>query len=91
MADKTRFEEVRTAKPVHPLGFDCAKCKHVVKDPTPHSTAMKCNRYPPRAEPVKQQGTIVGWMSITPPVQAGEWCGEFKPILPAVYGTFFDA
>lgn len=76
MVERNRIE--MPAKPVHPLGWTCETCFYVVKDTTPGSHAMKCCRYPPRSEAVKQQGQIVGWMSISPPVQAGEWCGEFK-------------
>lgn len=75
--DRTRPQRIEVVKPEHPLGWNCSNCFHVVKDPTPGSNGMKCVRHPPRSEPVKQQGQIVGWMSICPPVQDGEWCGEF--------------
>lgn len=74
--EKLRDPRIEVVKPVHPCGWACEKCFHVVKDST--SPAMKCVRYPPRSEAAKQQGQIVGWMSISPPVQMGEWCGEFE-------------
>lgn len=82
MAEKDRTDRTRLipVKLIHPLGWVCENCFHAVKDPTPGSTAMKCSRNPPRSEAIKQQGNIVGWMSITPPVQMGEWCGEFESI-----------
>lgn len=77
MADKTRFEIAK--KPVHPLGWACEICMHVVKDHTPGSNAMKCVRYPPTAQMITQ-----GFISISPPVNLGEWCGEFKTLPPVV-------
>ena len=76
-------EKTRMVVPVvleHPLGWKCEECFHVVKDPAPGSKQMKCCRFPPRSEAVKGQGQIVGWMSISPPVQQGEWCGEFTSL-----------
>lgn len=64
----------------HPLGYDCEKCQHVVKDPQPGSAAMKCCRYPPTPQVTIDQRTGgVAFMSIQPPVQPGEWCGEYAP------------
>lgn len=82
MAEKTRFVQPVTIE--HPLGWKCEICFHAVKDPTPGSKQMKCCRYPPRGEAIKQQGQIVGWMSVSPPVQEGEWCGEWKPVAPVM-------
>lgn len=77
MADKTRFEI--PAKPVHPLGWACENCFHVVKDSTPGSHAMKCTRNPPSAQAmIGHGGQFAGAISISPPVNVGEWCGEFR-------------
>jgi hypothetical protein len=75
MADKTRFEI--PAKPVHPLGWKCDICFHVVRDPTPGSKALKCVRNPPVPQFV-QMGGQQACVSISPPVQPDEWCGEWK-------------
>jgi hypothetical protein len=77
MSEKDRSRFIVPEKPKHPLGWNCSTCFHVVKDTTPNSKAMKCCRYPPRSEPAMQQGQIVGWMSISPPVTEGDWCGEW--------------
>jgi hypothetical protein len=64
-------------RPVHPLGYACENCFYVVKDPTPGSRAMKCCRYPPLGQMVTlggQQATV----SISPPVNPDEFCGEFS-------------
>lgn len=71
MADKTRFEIPKKA--AHPLGWACENCFHVVKDTTPGSKAMKCCAHPPQAQFIQQ-----GIISVSPPVQYGEWCGEYK-------------
>lgn len=72
-------------KPVHRLGWSCENCDHVIKDSTPGSTAMKCVRYPPQAQLITM-GQGQAWASVSPPVQAGEWCGEFAPIPQATNG-----
>jgi len=61
-------------KPRHPLGWSCEDCFHVVKDTTPLSKAMICRAHPPVAQLVQQ-----GVASLFPPVNEGEWCGEFNP------------
>lgn len=74
MVDKTRFEI--PPRPVHPFGWACINCFHVVKDTTPGSKALKCVRNPPQAHMV-MMGQSQACVSISPPVQADEWCGEF--------------
>lgn len=77
MADKTRF--VVPEKLIHPLGWACENCFHIVKDPTPGSRQMKCCRYPP----VPQFHSMSGGqavIAISPPMQPGEWCGEFQTV-----------
>lgn len=81
MAEKTKF--IEPVRITHSLGWACENCFHVVKDQTPGSVQMKCCRYPPRGEAIKQQGQVVGWMSVSPPVRMGEWCGEFQTRLDA--------
>lgn len=74
MSERTRF--VVPEKPTHPLGWACENCFHVVKDTTPGSRAMKCCRHPP----VPQFAAMSGGqaiIAISPPVQEGEWCGEW--------------
>jgi hypothetical protein len=73
--DRTRFEIVKA--PEHPLGWKCEDCVHVVKDPTPGSVQMKCVRYPPNVQFVNMGNGGPQMMSISPPVQLGQWCGEF--------------
>jgi hypothetical protein len=62
--------------PVHPLGWSCEKCFHVVKDP--NSTQMKCCRFPPISTPVMDGRGGMQFVTSSPPVQVGIWCGEFK-------------
>jgi len=77
MSDKTRFQIPE--KPKHPRGWACENCFHMVKDNRPGSTAMKCTRNPPVPHPlIGPGGQFQGAMSISPPVNQGEWCGEFK-------------
>jgi hypothetical protein len=65
-------------KPKHPLGWSCASCFHVVKDPTPGSVAMKCTRYPPNTQAlIGPQGQFQGTIGLSPPVTPNDWCGEF--------------
>ena len=73
--DRTRF--VIPEKPKHPLGWDCETCFHCVKDHTPGSAAMKCTRYPPNPQAVMGPGNTLQFLSIAPPVNKGEWCGEY--------------
>lgn len=80
MVERTRFEIPK--KPVHPLGWKCEDCCHVVKDTTPGSKAMKCVAHPPQAQFV-MMGQSQACVSVSPPVQEGEWCGEFRPIANA--------
>lgn len=68
--------------PKHPLGWSCGTCRHVVRDPSPGSEAMKCVRYPPTAQATMDPVRGLGFMSISPPVQPGEWCGEYSPNTP---------
>jgi hypothetical protein len=77
---------VMPEKPKHPLGWACENCFHVVKDTTPNSIAMKCCRYPPDAQALNMGGGAMQVMAISPPVQLGEWCGEYAiapPVLNA--------
>jgi hypothetical protein len=69
MADRTKF--VIPEKPKHPLGWTCDDCFHVLKDPV--GGQMVCQRFPPTAQVMPN-----GIMSLHPPVNKGEWCGEFK-------------
>jgi hypothetical protein len=87
MVDKTRF--VQPVRLVHPLGWNCENCFHVVKDPTPGSKQMKCCRNPPVPQ-FAQMGAGSAVIAISPPVQAGEWCGEFIS-LPKVLSSCPDA
>lgn len=65
-------------KAKHPLGWACENCFHVVKDTRPGSSAMKCVRYPPAAQLMQVPGPGgIAWASVSPPVQEGEWCGEY--------------
>jgi hypothetical protein len=74
MVERTRFNVPE--KPKHSLGWDCQNCFHVVKDT--QSKAMKCSRNPPSAQMV-MLGNSQACVSVSPPVQVGEWCGEFTP------------
>ncbi|HMD55717.1 MAG TPA: hypothetical protein VKJ65_14315 [Phycisphaerae bacterium] len=81
MADKTRFAEAPKAT-MHPLGWDCADCFHVVKQLMPDRGAgqivMKCCRYPPTTQGIfGPRGEFIGSASIVPAVNPGEFCGEF--------------
>lgn len=77
MSERTRF--VEPEKPVHPMGYRCENCLHVVKDLRPGSRAMKCCAHPPTAQGIfGQHGEFAGTISISPPVNEGEFCGEFK-------------
>lgn len=83
MAEKTRFEVAH--KPKHPLGFTCEKCFHVVKDHVPGSKAMKCVRNPPQVQ-FLMQGGGQAIISVSPPVQPDDWCGEFDDRDAAIQG-----
>jgi hypothetical protein len=72
MTERTRF--VVPEKPKHPLGWNCSNCFHVVK--SPDGKQMKCCAHPPYGTMVNMQGGMAA-VSINPPVQDGEWCGEF--------------
>lgn len=74
--DRPRF--VIPEKPKHPLGWACEDCFHVVKDTAIGSKSMKCCAHPPIAQLVMMGGGQAA-VSINPPVQEGEWCGEFIP------------
>lgn len=79
--DRTKFDSQRAAiptKPVHPLGWACENCFHVVKDTlTPQ---MKCCRNPPSPQFAMMPGGAQAVIAISPPVQLGEWCGEFRSV-----------
>jgi hypothetical protein len=75
-----RRPRIEISRPVHPQGWDCERCAHVVKDTTPGSKAMKCCRFPPFPHmSVDQRTGQFAFISVAPPVQPGEWCGEYKP------------
>jgi hypothetical protein len=74
MSEKDRTRFTIPEKPKHSLGWACENCFHVVKDTA--SKAMKCVRYPPHAMLMNVPGGQA-WASVSPPVQAGEWCGEY--------------
>jgi hypothetical protein len=75
-----RIQMMQPEKPKHPLGWACEDCFHVCKDTRPLSEAMKCTAHPPTAQALfNQMGQMVGALSIAPPVNLGEWCGEFNP------------
>jgi hypothetical protein len=74
MSEKDRTRFVIPEKPRHPLGWACENCFHVVKDPA--SKAMKCCAHPPAVQ-MLMMGPQAQIMSVSPPVQLGEWCGEF--------------
>ena len=77
MADRTKF--VVPEKPKHPLGWACEKCLYVVKDTNPNSKQMKCCFKPPIATFAMVGPGQQAVIALSPPVQEGEWCGEFKP------------
>jgi hypothetical protein len=62
-------------KPVHPFGWNCSDCFHVVKDVG--SKQMKCCAHPPTTQALTQGAQFLGALSVSPPVNDGEWCGEY--------------
>jgi hypothetical protein len=78
MVNKTQFVQPVVLK--HPLGWKCEECFHVVKDPVPGSKQMKCCRNPPVPQFAQLGGGQQAVIAISPPVQPGEWCGEFTSL-----------
>lgn len=76
MSEKDRTRFLVPEKPKHPLGWACEFCFHVVKEPS-GSGAMKCTRFPPHPQAVMGPGNQLQFLSISPPVNKGEWCGEY--------------
>jgi hypothetical protein len=75
-----RIHLMTPEKPKHPLGWGCEDCFHVVKDSNPLSKQMICRAHPPIPQAIMaSNGQLIGMMSFYPPVNQGEWCGEFNP------------